>query len=493
MFESAEIGHVIDKSTYKAEEAALREALLDAQYELRQRGNFPVLILIHGMDGAGRGETLNQINEWLDPRLIHTAAFDKPNDDARERPWMWRYWRELPQKGRIGMFFGSYYSDAMFERVEGGSRDALDRKLFDILRLERMLSNDGVLVLKFWLHLTRDVQKKRFKALEKDPATAWRVSNADWQHFEQYDRIKKTAEHIMRLTNTSNSPWLVVNGEDANYRSLTVGRALLSALKQRLEMDHSWQPRSDAAPITPPLDNKLLLESLQLDQPLSKSDYQQQLEMLQGRLNKLTRHPKFGEHSLVLVFEGNDAAGKGGAIRRITQALDARRYRVVPIAAPTDEERAQPWLWRFWRHVPGKGKVTIFDRSWYGRVLVERVEGFAATADWMRGYYEINDFEHQLHENGAIVLKFWLAISAEEQLKRFKSREETGFKRFKITEEDWRNRDRWDAYKLAVCDMVDRTSTTAVPWTLVPANNKYYARIKVLTTLCEALEARLGN
>lgn len=295
MFESAEIGHVIDKSTYKAEEAALREALLDAQYELRQRGDFPVLILIHGMDGAGRGETLNQINEWLDPRLIHTAAFDKPNDDARERPWMWRYWRELPQKGRIGMFFGSYYSDAMFERVEGGSRDALDRKLFDILRLERMLSNDGVLVLKFWLHLTRDVQKKRFKALEKDPATAWRVSNADWQHFEQYDRIKKTAEHIMRLTNTSNSPWLVVNGEDANYRSLTVGRALLSALKQRLEMDHSWQPRSDAAPITPPLDNKLLLESLQLDQPLSKSDYQQQLEMLQGRLNKLTRHPKFGE------------------------------------------------------------------------------------------------------------------------------------------------------------------------------------------------------
>ncbi|MFC3531817.1 polyphosphate:AMP phosphotransferase [Vogesella facilis] len=493
MFESAEIGHVIDKASYKAEEAALREALLDVQYELKQRADFPVLILIHGMDGAGRGETLNQINEWLDPRLIHTAAFDKPNDDVRERPWMWRYWRELPQKGRIGMFFGSYYSDAMFARVDGGSRDTYDKQLFDILRLERMLANDGVLVLKFWLHLTRETQKKRFKALEKDPATAWRVHDVDWQHHEQYERIRKCAEHMMRLTNTAYSPWLVVNGEDANYRSLTVGRALLSALKQRLEMDHNWQPRSDVAPITPPLDNKLLLESLPLDQKLSKSDYQQQLEALQGRLNKLTRHARFGEHSLVLVFEGNDAAGKGGAIRRITQALDARRYRVVPIAAPSDEERAQPWLWRFWRQVPGKGKITIFDRSWYGRVLVERVEGFASTADWMRGYYEINDFEHQLHDNGAIVLKFWLAISPDEQLARFKLREETGFKRFKITEEDWRNRDKWDDYKLAVCNMIDRTSTTAVPWTLVPANNKYYARIKVLTTMCEALEARLGN
>ncbi|MDC7711945.1 polyphosphate:AMP phosphotransferase [Vogesella indigofera] len=493
MFESAEIGHVIDKSTYKAEEAALREALLEVQYELKERGEFPLLLLIHGMDGAGRGETLSQINEWLDPRLIHTAAFDKPNDDARERPWMWRYWRELPAKGRIGMFFGSYYSDALFNRVDSKiNRDTFDKHLFDILRFERMLANDGVLVLKFWLHLSEDKQKKRLKLLEKDPATAWRVTEADWKHHGQYNRIKNNAEHMMRLTNTAYAPWLVVDGEDANYRSLTVGRALLQALQQRLALDHVWQARSDVAAITPPADNKLLLESLQLDQELSKGDYQRQLEALQGRLNGLTRHPKFAEHSLVLAFEGNDAAGKGGAIRRITQALDARRYRIVPVAAPTEEERAQPWLWRFWRHVPGKGKITIFDRTWYGRVLVERVEGFAETADWMRGYYEINDFEHQLRDNNAIVLKFWLAISADEQLARFKSREETGFKRFKITEEDWRNRDKWDDYKVAVCDMIDRTSTSAVPWTLVPANNKYYARIKILTTICEALEAKLG-
>lgn len=494
MFESAEISHQIDKASYKEEEALLREALLDVQYELKQRGEFPLLLLIHGMDGAGRGEVLNQINEWLDPRLIHTAAFDNPNDEARARPWMWRYWRELPAKGRIGMFFGSYYSDVLFDQVDDKlGRDAFDKKLFDILRFERMLANDGVLVLKFWLHLGKDAQKKRFKSLEKDPATAWRVSSTDWEHYKQYDQIKDGAAHMMRLTNTAYAPWLVVNGEDANFRSLSVGRAILSALKQRLGLDHVWHPRADAGAIQPPVDNRLLLESLVLDQPFDKDSYREQLSKLQGRLYRLTRQAEFAGHSLVLVFEGNDAAGKGGAIRRITQALDARQYRIVPVAAPSEEERAQPWLWRFWRQVPGKGKVTVFDRSWYGRVLVERVEGFADKADWMRAYYEINDFEHQLHENGAIVLKFWLAISADEQLARFKLREETGFKRFKITDEDWRNRDKWDDYKVAVCDMIDRTSTASIPWTLVAANNKYYARIRILQTVCDALEARLSK
>jgi polyphosphate kinase 2 (PPK2 family) len=240
-----------------------------------------------------------------------------------------------------------------------------------------------------------------------------------------------------------------------------------------------------------PIDNKLILDFLQLDQKTTKEEYRGKIEQLQGRLHALTRHPRFAEHALVLAFEGNDAAGKGGSIRRIIQALDARMFNVVPVAAPTEEERAQPWLWRFWRHMPGKGRIAIFDRSWYGRVLVERVEGFAKEADWMRAYYEINDFEHQLSENGIIVVKFWLAISNEEQMTRFKLREETGFKRFKITEEDWRNREKWDQYRFAVSDMVDRTSTTRIPWVLVEANNKYYARIKVLETLCATLEARL--
>ncbi|KZE33442.1 polyphosphate:AMP phosphotransferase [Crenobacter luteus] len=492
MFESAEIGHAIDKDTYREQAPRLREALLDAQYELKERGDFPLVILIHGFDGAGRGETMNLINEWLDPRLVRTVAFDAPNDEARARPWMWRYWNALPGKGRIGMFFGSYYSDILFDRVERRiDRDAGDRRLFDSLRFERMLAADGAMVIKFWFHLSKDAQKKRLKELEKDPLTAWRVSDADWANHAQYDRIRKVAEHMLRLTNTSFSPWVVVEGGDANYRNLTVAQTILTALRDRLAAEGALLPRVDVPALTPPLDGRLLLDTLTLDQKLDKDVYQKRLAELQGRLSLLTRHPKFAGHSLVLVFEGNDAAGKGGTIRRITQALDARRYRVVPVAAPTDEEAAQPWLWRFWRHVPGRGGITLFDRSWYGRVLVERVEGFADEGDWMRAYYEINDFEHQLVEEGAIVLKFWLAIGEDEQLERFKAREATGFKRYKITDEDWRNRAKWQDYKLAVCDMIDRTSTDKAPWHLVEANNKYFARIKVLETLCHALAERL--
>jgi polyphosphate kinase 2 (PPK2 family) len=201
------------------------------------------------------------------------------------------------------------------------------------------------------------------------------------------------------------------------------------------------------------------------------------------------RDKRMRGHALMVVFEGNDAAGKGGAIRRVTGALDPRQYRTVPIAAPTEEERAQPYLWRFWRHVPGRGQFTIFDRSWYGRVLVERVEGFCSQADWLRAYGEINDFEEQLHNYGIVLVKFWLSIDKDTQMQRFKEREEVSFKRYKITEEDWRNRDKWDHYVDAVDDMVDRTSTEIAPWTLVEANDKRYARVKVLRTINEALEA----
>ena len=199
----------------------------------------------------------------------------------------------------------------------------------------------------------------------------------------------------------------------------------------------------------------------------------------------------FKKLSLLTVFEGIDAAGKGGSIRRITGALDARFYEVIATAAPTEEERAQPYLWRFWRHMPRLGRLAIFDRSWYGRVLVERVEGFCSQSDWMRAYSEINDFEEQLIRNRTVLVKFWLSISKEEQLKRFKEREAIGFKRFKLTADDWRNREKWDQYENAVCDMIDRTGTEIAPWTLVEANDKNYARIKVLKTLCNRLEAVL--
>jgi polyphosphate kinase 2 (PPK2 family) len=241
----------------------------------------------------------------------------------------------------------------------------------------------------------------------------------------------------------------------------------------------------------PRVEGRDILSSLDLTQSATKKKYSKELETWQGRLNLLTRHPKFKSKSVILVFEGQDAAGKGGAIRRVTSALDSRIYQGVPIAAPTEEERAQPYLWRFWRHIPRRGRFTIFDRSWYGRVLVERVEGFCSEADWMRAYGEINDFEMQLARNNSIVLKFWLQISKEEQLRRFKEREKIAFKRFKITEEDWRNRKRWDDYHKAVCDMAERTSTEVAPWTIVEANDKYFARIKVLRTIVRRIEAAL--
>jgi polyphosphate kinase 2 (PPK2 family) len=242
-----------------------------------------------------------------------------------------------------------------------------------------------------------------------------------------------------------------------------------------------------------PADGVNLLRALQLEQPLAKAAYRKTFDKLQARLGALSRDKRFRKITAVLVFEGNDAAGKGGAIRRLTSALDARYYRTVPVAAPTEEERAQPYLWRFWRHLPRRGRFIFFDRSWYGRVLVERVEGFAAEADWLRAYSEINEFERSMSRHRMVVLKFWLAISKDEQHRRFKRREKIAFKRFKITAEDWRNRKKWAAYEEAVCDMVDRTSTSIAPWTLVEANNKYYARLKVLRTVCDALEAALEN
>ena len=492
MFESAELGHAITKQTYARQVPKLRESLLDAQYDLFQNGRFPVVILIGGVDGAGKGETVNLLNEWMDPRHIRTTAFGEPSEEEAERPPMWRFWRALPPKGKIGILFGHWYTDPIIGRVVGRTKQSqLVQDIEEIVRFEKMLADEGALMLKFWFHLSKDRQKKRLKALEKNPKTRWRVTDTDWERFKQYDKFRKVSEFALRQTSTASAPWIVVEGEDAAYRNLTVGRTLLAAMRERLDQKPVKQFEDRIAPIPPAIDKRDVLGALDLGLKLDRKQYAKLRQLYQGRLNLLSRDPKFRKRSVILVFEGNDAAGKGGAIRRVTRALDARQYQNVPVAAPTEEERAQPYLWRFWRQVPRHGRFAIFDRSWYGRVLVERVEGFAPEFDWARAYSEINDFEQQLAENGAIVIKFWLAISKEEQYRRFKEREKTAFKRFKITPEDWRNRKQWDAYEKAVCNMVDRTSTDIAPWTLVEANDKLHARAKVLRTICGRMEAAL--
>jgi polyphosphate:AMP phosphotransferase len=492
MFESAELGHHIGKREFDKQVPELRSALLDAQLRVLDRAEFPVVLLSGGVDGGGKGEVVNLLLEWMDPRHIQVHAMgDALTDEERARPPMWRFWRALPPKGKTGIFFGSWYTAPIVERAYGRIASAeFTRTLAEISRFERMLSDEGALVVKLWMHLSKKAQKSRFERLESRKATAWRVTEQDWKNHKRYDRFRQVSEYALRETSTAEAPWTVVEAADARYRSLTVARTLLDAMNKRLARPRSPMVRA-APPPPPPIDARNVLEELDLGRKLSDEAYDKKLPKLQARLNALSRDKRFRDHACVIVFEGNDAAGKGGAARRLTRALDARRYDVVPIAAPTEEERAQPYLWRFWRSVPRRGHFTLFDRSWYGRVLVERVEGFAAEADWMRGYREIVDFEDSLVRFGVVVVKFWLAISKEEQLARFRSRETVAFKRYKITKEDWRNRDRWPAYERAVCDMVDRTSTDLAPWHLVEANDKKWARVKVLSTLCDAIEERL--
>ena len=462
MFESAELGHKINKATYDAEVPALREALLAAQFDLSQKGKSVVIILVGGVDGAGKGETVNLLNAWMDPRHIEVQVMgDTP--ETQQYPPMWQYWRALPPKGKIGIFFGSWYTPPIVQRVLGKSKMVeLNQSIHDINHFEKMLTNEGALIIKLWFHLSKEAQHTRLKSLEKDPQTRWRVTELDWQRFKLYNKFRKVSEHTLRMTSTAEAPWIVIEGTDPRYRSLTAGQILLQAMRKRMEQAE-LPPVLAVPPLQASIDHLDLFDKLDLTQRISDKKFATELEKYQGKLNLLTRDPLFSKLSVIAVFEGSDAAGKGGAIRRITGALDARHYRIVPVAAPTEEERAHPYLWRFWRQVPSAGGMTIFDRSWYGRVLVERVEKYCAETDWMRAYSEINDFEEQLVKNNTILVKFWLTISKEEQLNRFQAREQIGFKRFKITEEDWRNREKWDEYEVAVCDMVDRTSTEIAP------------------------------
>jgi polyphosphate:AMP phosphotransferase len=497
MFESAEIGHHLSKKAYKAAEPALREALLEAQFALLEKQTNAVIVLVNGVDGAGKGETVNLLNEWMDPRHIRTEAFASPTspgaalEEQVGRPAMWRFWQVLPPKGHVGILFGNWYTEPIVQHALGtDSKARFLARMEEIRAFERMLVAEGVLLVKLWFHMTREGVSQHFKTLEKDPKTAWRVSAADWDRHKHYNLFIEASAKALRKTSTGDAPWLIIDGSDPAYRSLTAGRYLLEAM-QRAAESPTPQPSHAAPHPPPPLDGRSLLGSFDYERQLDRKAYTDALERLQGRLNGLLRAPEMSKRSLVLVFEGVDAAGKGSTIRRITQAMDARHYRVVPVAAPNEAERAQPYLWRFWRYLPRWQHTVIFDRSWYGRVLVERVEGFCTEHAWTRAYDEINAFEEQQTEAGALVVKFWLAITQEEQLKRFEARQATPHKHYKITPDDWRNRDQWPAYARAVDDMIDRTSTDIAPWHVVACNDKLWSRVEVLRLLCERLEAAI--
>jgi AMP-polyphosphate phosphotransferase len=487
MFEEAERRpHRVTDTRYDSLVPKLRASLLKAHFAHRDSDR-QVIVIVSGADGAGKGELVHRLNEWLDPRGVETHAFWDLTDEEREHPHFWRYWRAMPGRGRVGVFFGSWYTRTIIGRtLKELKRRPFEADLQRISAFEKMLTDGGTIFVKLWLHLAKDTQRERLEELEK----ASRIGPDDWKHFKRYDRFRRVSEHALERTHTEYAPWQVIDATDRRYREVTAGRALLDALKTTVRTPRrtllanrkATRTYTPGPPILPTLDHSA---------KLTKVGYERELSLLQGKLSRLSWETRKAKRSVVLLFEGWDAAGKGSAIRRVTQAMDPRLYRVVGIAAPTDEERKHHYLWRFWRHLPRDGSITIFDRSWYGRVLVERVEGFATTEEWDRAYAEIVDFERQMLNHGTVFAKFWLDVTQEEQLRRFKERERVLWKQHKLTDEDWRNREKYDAYRDAVEEMLDRCGPPDAPWSAIAGNDKRHARVAILRTVVARLDAAL--
>lgn len=479
MFESLPVAQKLERQPFEVQAQALRTALLGAQRELRA-AKIPLIVLLAGVPGSRRGTAAKTLLEWFDARGIRTHAFWDESAEAHERPRWWRFWRSLPIGGQIGVLFGGWYREPLVRREK--SR----KKAFsDISDFERLLTEDGALIVKFWLHLPWKKHKKRILQRRRAPhgSKPAKPSRA------AYQALLSSAQALVEHTDRAYAPWHGVDASHGRWRDLQVGQTLLHCMSARLQAQAPPPP----APVAPAaIIRPCALDEVDMAAFLPVEDYKAQLGVYHERIAQLAWKAYEAGHSTVIAFEGWDAAGKGGVIRRLVQAIDLRLFRVIPVAAPSQEEHGYHYLWRFWRDIPRDGRMTLFDRSWYGRVLVERIEGFATASEWQRAYDEINTFESQLLEHGTVLLKFWLHISQEEQLQRFKHREQTPYKQHKITPEDWRNREKWSAYEQALRQMLLSTDTAEAPWHVIAAQDKRHARIAVLQRVCAALEARLG-
>lgn len=527
MLDQIDLDRALSKREYNQQLPELQARLYDMEQAAMEQRT-PVLIVFEGWAGTAKVRTISAITRRLDPRGVRVHPITPPRTSEMQYPWLYRFWLKVPSYGQVAIFERSWYREILTQRTRANASNIEWRThCEDAVSFEQQLAADGAVLLKFWLHISRKEQARRFERLLSDKLTAYQVTEEDrWQH-EHYHRVYAAAEDMLSRTDTAFAPWHIVPATDKYYTRITVLRTILATLESRLgrpavALDAAARSAgpddsgsafrrhvvalrgNGASPISPaaaPAPAVLdpaptlpgSLQRVDLTLSLGEKEYSRQKKRLQAQIHLLGLQVYHQRRPVVLVFEGWDAAGKGGAIQRLTEELDPRSYTVHAIAAPTGDDKARHYLYRFWRRLPPRGAIAIFDRSWYGRVLVERVEGFARPDEWARAYAEINEFERQLVAFGTIICKFWLHLSPEEQLRRFEERQNVHYKAWKLTEEDWRNREKWPQYEAAVDEMLLRTSTPIAPWTIVESEDKRYARVKVLRTVVQRLEAELGK
>lgn len=457
---------------------ALRLQLIEAQYALKdtkgKKNAKSLVILVSGIELAGKGEAVQQLREWVDPRYLRVKA-DPPHLIHPDQPYWMPYVRYMPAEGQIIVMFGNWYSDLLATALHVSQpfdETRFDDYLQQMQAFEQDLKNNHVDIIKVWFDLSWKSLQKRLDKIEPSQQKWHKLHGLDWRNKQQY-------QNVQRLRSKFTDDWVVIDCEDQDQRDQHFAEAILQRLRDLPLHPETVKEKWQQADVPQPLLKPAV-------QSLDKADYKSQLKKLSKKVAAALREEG---RKTVIVFEGMDAAGKGGAIKRIVKHLDPREYGIYNIAAPERYELARPYLWRFWNKLLENEQISIFDRSWYGRVLVERVEGFANEAEWRRGYEEINRFEKDLSDTRTTVIKFWLAISQDEQEQRFRARENTPHKRFKITEEDWRNRKRWEDYLLAAADMLQRTSTEQSPWYVIATDDKYSARIQVLEAILKQLKA----
>lgn len=493
MLEKIDLSKTMDKKEYKKRMEVLEPKLARLQRELKSC-NVPVMIVFEGFGGAGKGTQINHLIEPMDPRGFTVYSTQAETQEEQYHPFLWRFWNKTPEKGRIAIFDRSWYGKLLVERYEKKThKKDIPGVLEDIENFEKQLTDDGTLLIKFFLTISEKEQEKRFDKLLSKEETSWRVSKADKDRNKHYEEYARMADEMLTRTDTEYAPWTIIEAHDERYAAVKILTTVVEAFEERYEKEQNPQPRQIDGKFGQNDLKESVLKKVDLSKKLDRETYEKKLEELQKKLTLLHSEIYAKRIPVVLAFEGWDAGGKGGAIKRLTRALDPRGYTVNPTSSPNDIERAHHYLWRFWTRMPKDGHIAIFDRTWYGRVMVERIEGFCTTQEWQRAFKEMNQMEQQLVNHGAIVIKFWMHIDKEEQERRFKERQETPEKQWKITDEDWRNREKWELYEQAVDEMMVRTSTVNAPWVIVEGNDKLYARIKVLETVVDALEKRLHH